>query len=110
MLVLWAIFCVLIVGLLVTGFLVWKDNLSQEPEMESTIVIRNSNPPAELVVNTIVAASKGDLQTIYEVKRGDSLWRISKKFGVTVSAIKAANKDRDDVMMVGEKLVIPARP
>lgn len=44
------------------------------------------------------------------MEAGDSLWKLSRKFGVTVAAIKAANKDSDDMVVVGEILVIPARP
>ena len=73
-------------------------------------ILQDSDLPGELLTNSVAAAVKGDLQTIYEVKAGDSLWRLSKKFGVTVAAIKTANKDHDNVMVVGEKLVMPARP
>ena len=45
----------------------------------------------------------------YTVRRGDTLWRISRTFGVTVNAIKAANHLRSDLIYGGQVLVIPGR-
>ena len=102
---------VLLVGLLVAGFLYWKQGQPSETVAGSSgFVIGDPNPPVELAVNTLVAAAKGNLQTVYTVKKGDSLWRISNKFGVSVDAIKAANKDRGTLLVAGGKLVIPAAP
>ncbi len=46
--------------------------------------------------------------TYYVVKKGDTLWRISKNYGVSVNAILAANhiKNTKD-LKVGQKLIIP---
>jgi LysM repeat protein len=43
----------------------------------------------------------------YTVKRGDSLWSISKKFGVNVSALKRANKISGSGIHPGQKIKIP---
>ena len=43
----------------------------------------------------------------YSVVSGDSLWKISKVFGVSIDAIKSANALESDVVVVGEKLTIP---
>ena len=102
---------ILLVGLLVVGFLYWKQAQPSEAGVGSSgFVTIDPNPPAELAVNTVVAAVNGNLQTVYTVKKGDSLWSISKKFGVSVAAITAANKDRSELLVAGGKLVIPARP
>ncbi len=43
----------------------------------------------------------------YIVVSGDTLQRIATKFGVTVTALKTANKLTSDVIKIGQKLVIP---
>ncbi len=47
--------------------------------------------------------------TIYTVKSGDVLSRIASRQGVTVSQLKAANGLSNDVIRIGQKLVIPTR-
>ena len=44
---------------------------------------------------------------IYTVQRGDSLYSIAKKFDVTVADIKVANNLQNNLISVGQKLVIP---
>ena len=44
---------------------------------------------------------------LYEVRRGDALILIGKKFGMTVSQIKAFNGLKDDMIRVGQILKIP---
>jgi LysM repeat protein len=45
--------------------------------------------------------------SLYEVKRGDALILIGKKFGMTVSQIKAVNGLKDDKIRAGQILKIP---
>jgi LysM repeat protein len=45
---------------------------------------------------------------VYTVVGGDTLIGISRKFGVTVEAIKAANNLKSDRLDIGQQLVIPA--
>ncbi|MEO2082599.1 MAG: LysM peptidoglycan-binding domain-containing protein [Desulfurobacteriaceae bacterium] len=46
---------------------------------------------------------------VYRVKRGDSLLKISKKFGVSVAEIKRINGLRGSRIYVGQKLKIPVK-
>jgi len=46
---------------------------------------------------------------IYRVKRGDSLKKIAKKFGVSWKEIKRVNGLRSNVIRVGQKLKIPRK-
>ena len=47
--------------------------------------------------------------TTYVVQSGDYLAKISKKFNVTIAAIKKANNMTNDVVRVGQKLKIPGK-
>ena len=47
--------------------------------------------------------------TVHTVVRGDTLWGLSKKYNVTVDAIKQANGMTRDTVVLGAKLKIPAR-
>lgn len=46
----------------------------------------------------------------YSVKPGDSLYIISSKYGVSISSIRRLNNKWDDLLNVGQLLMIPSRP
>ena len=58
------------------------------------------------VLNYIGYTTPTDNNT-YIVKKGDSLWSISKKYGVTVEELKAANNLSSNLLNVGQVLKIP---
>jgi len=43
---------------------------------------------------------------IYKVKKGDSFLKIAKKFGVDVKKLKSWNDKKDNLLKIGEQLVI----
>lgn len=45
----------------------------------------------------------------YIVKKGDSLWKISRKYKVTVDALMAINELKDDRLKPGQELIIPPK-
>jgi LysM repeat protein len=57
---------------------------------------------------TTVRSKPAHKKQYYEVKEGDTLYRISRRFGLTVDElIKMNDLDEDDVsIMVGERLVV----
>ena len=58
----------------------------------------------EAIGNTASRAIAGELQALCQTKKGDNLFGIAKRFGVSVRAIKNAN---DDILAVDQWLVIP---
>ena len=71
----------------------------------------------QLVIPGVAAASteavasgleKSASSTEYVVVSGDSLSKIARKFGISVGDIRAVNVLKNDMIRVGQKLVIPA--
>jgi murein DD-endopeptidase MepM/ murein hydrolase activator NlpD len=52
------------------------------------------------------------IERIHEVRRGDTLTEIARTYAVSVAAIVAANRLRDDevILKIGQRLVIPSGP
>lgn len=69
---------------------------------------------AEAVTKSIVEYAGGKYvapidSNYYTVKSGDSLWSISKKFGVSVSELKEANNLSSNLLSIGQNLIIPGK-
>ena len=69
---------------------------------------------AEAVTKAIVEYAGGKYvapagSNYYTVKSGDSLWSISKKFGITVDELKNANNLSSNLLSVGQNLIIPVK-
>ncbi len=47
--------------------------------------------------------------TVHTVVRGDTLWGLSRQYGVSIDAIKQANAMTGDTVILGQRLQIPAR-
>jgi LysM repeat protein len=54
-------------------------------------------------------ATSGGVATVHTIGKGDTLWGLSKKYKVSVDAIKQANGLTKDTVVLGSKLNIPAR-
>lgn len=54
------------------------------------------------------AAVQVNAQTRYTVRQGDSLFLISRQFGTTVDALRAANGLWGDIIYPGQVLIIPS--
>ncbi len=48
-----------------------------------------------------------DIEGVYTVQKGDSLYSIARKYGVTVDEIKAVNNLTSNTLTVGQRLIIP---
>lgn len=66
----------------------------------------SANIPA--APSTPAPAPTGHISTTHTVVRGDTLGGISKKYGVSMASIKAANNMTNDIVVLGRTLKIPA--
>lgn len=57
---------------------------------------------------TLVVCTDGFADQQYKVKRGDSLTRIAKKYGVSTQSIKEASGLQGNSLKPGDKLIIPS--
>lgn len=55
----------------------------------------------------LIPSSNSNAQTTYTVKSGDSLWKISRQFGTTVSELRRLNNLTSDILSIGQTLLIP---
>ncbi|MBN1227301.1 MAG: LysM peptidoglycan-binding domain-containing protein [Deltaproteobacteria bacterium] len=69
------------------------------------IPLGNNKPSIQKKERLRTVSNKKTLQ--YEVKKGDSLWKIASHFGTTVNAIRVLNNLNNKHLMIGQLLVIP---
>ncbi|GJM17005.1 MAG: hypothetical protein DHS20C13_23320 [Thermodesulfobacteriota bacterium] len=106
-----------------------KDNSRQEPSValntenneETDIKGSDNNPKSapdevsyyktELDQDEIslenMDSENQDSQSLYIVKKGDSLWTISRKFGVSVEDISEQNKLINNKLDIGDQIILP---
>ena len=48
----------------------------------------------------------GESLVLHRVRRGETLWKISRKYGTTVSRIRETNRLRSSVLRVGQELLV----
>ncbi len=47
--------------------------------------------------------------TTHNIQKGDSLWGLSRRYGVSIDAIRQANNLSGDTIITGQPLIIPGR-
>jgi hypothetical protein len=90
-----------------------KYNLDQydRPESESQKENRENRVLTQIQDNAIVARQDSDIQQnttnkMYTVVTGDTLYSISRRFGLTVDDLKALNNIADNNIRIGQRLVV----
>ncbi|AYL98183.1 glucosaminidase domain-containing protein [Mucilaginibacter celer] len=90
-----------------------KYNLTQYDRPEGEIAkIKREDRVLSQINNTINTPAQDTLSKtppddkIYTVKQGDTLYNISKRFGITVDDLKALNSMSDNNIKIGQKLVV----
>ena len=71
---------------------------------EDRVLTQINNNIGKADTDTIAKTKPDD--KIYTVKQGDTLYNISKRFGITVDELKALNSIADDRISIGQKLVV----
>jgi flagellum-specific peptidoglycan hydrolase FlgJ len=71
---------------------------------EDRVLTQINNNIGKADTDTIAKTKPDD--KIYTVKQGDTLYNISKRFGITVDELKGLNNIVDDRISIGQKLVV----
>ena len=61
-------------------------------------------PPAPGLTESLLGSRQ--FSTVHVVKPGETLYRISRRYGVTVDKVRKWNKLQDDIIEVGQKLIV----
>ncbi len=85
-----------------------------DSDEDASLIKNNWEKLAEAVTKAIVDYAGGKYvapldSNYYTVKSGDSLWSISRKFGITVDELKNANNLSSNLLSVGQNLIIPSK-
>jgi LysM repeat protein len=112
------VLCVLVVGVAgLTAMLIQgckREQVVEEtpPPADTNMMVMDTNPPPMVASNPPVVVAPPVVETAgseYVVVHGDTLGKIAKRCGVTLSALKAANPGVEPTRLrVGQKLTIPA--
>lgn len=76
----------------------------QKIKREDRVFTQIDQNIGKAIKDSLVAATPAD--KLYTVKQGDTLYNISKRFGLTVDELKAFNNMADNNIKTGQKLVV----
>ncbi|HHT7235140.1 MULTISPECIES: cell wall hydrolase [Bacillus] len=69
--------------------------------------IKHIIPLSAAVITFVCNQGAAEASTIHTVKKNDTLWGISKQYGVSIQSIKQANNKGNDQTFIGEQLNSP---
>lgn len=76
-----------------------------KPTTTATKTTTKKANAAAATVSNLSSTSTATAST-YTVKSGDTLWKVSKKYGVTIAQLKQWNGLKSDMIAVGQKLAV----
>lgn len=76
----------------------------QKIKREDRVFTQIDQNIGKAIKDSLVAATPVD--KLYQVKQGDTLYNISKRFGLTVDELKGLNNMADNGIKIGQKLVV----
>lgn len=76
---------------------------------ETIIIEYNNLNNYKKIINIIVSSIVNylELATVYTIKKGDSLYKIAKKYNTTIDKIKRINNLTTNILCIGQNLKIP---
>jgi len=92
---------------------IWKEAMSNETIVNTAVPVQPPAPISDAPADTtnpepITSQSVG--RQTHTVQSGETLYKLSKDYGVTVIAIQQANNMNSEIIQVGQELTIPATP
>jgi len=66
-------------------------------------------PPATTQPYTPLPQEPSAAGSTHTVEKGDTIWGLTRKYGITGDALRQANNLETDTIWVGQRLIIPAR-
>lgn len=81
---------------------------TKAPELRQVREIEQAKVETPTIKQARIEAPKAQYK-IHRVAAGETMWRISQSYGVTINEIKAANKLSDHSLSVGQELKIPTK-
>ncbi|KAL6286249.1 hypothetical protein ACE6H2_010639 [Prunus campanulata] len=73
-------------------------------------ILKEPHPPLPKTITSMdqnVPDTPKSLHKTIEIEKGDTLWGLSREYGVSIDAIKEANGLTGDTIYAGKKLIIP---
>ncbi|MDI3542404.1 MAG: hypothetical protein PWP57_7 [Candidatus Atribacteria bacterium] len=91
------------------GDTLWAISHRYQIPLAKLLQINNLTEKSTLRVGMKIKLEEGNSEAIYQVKAGDTLWGISRKFNIPLSSLLAANGlSEKSVLQVGQKIVLPS--
>lgn len=84
----------------------WKWRVVPSQEKDWGLELPEPPPPVPMGTSPLAPVPRSASDS-YDVKKGDALVLIGKKFGLTVAQLKAANGLKDNMIRIGQVLKIP---
>ena len=85
----------------------WNGLRSDQLKAGSRLTIFTRNPQPQSLQNLSKTSKRSNNEVVYEVRQGDSLWSISKKYSdVSVENLQKWNGISGDELKPGMKLII----
>ena len=91
----------------VRGDSLWSISRKYNIPVEELIRINNLTNNTIKIGDTLLVPRLEVDESTYVVKLGDTLWSIAKRYNVSVNDLKNANNLQDNLLSVGQTLIIP---
>ena len=89
------------------GDSLWLIAKKYNTTVDELISLNNLNSINLQIGDKLLVPKASTEQTIYTVQKGDTLWSIAKKNNVSVDSLKEANTLANNLLSVGQQLIIP---